>query len=122
MNAFYEHHKNNIRFAYRCFDRILLHAAIQPFQQPERAVGFFDFYRQIYPVSRQLLRDISTQYHNWVKNRSQKWRVPIQEDTPGRRDEFVDHYYQSATPNLVLNINKACEHPNYILAIDEKYK
>src|SRR5256884_7946189 len=77
MNAFYEHHKNIIRFAYRCFDRILLHAAIQPFQQPERAVGFFDFYRQIYPVSRQLLRDISTQYHNWVKNRSQKWRVPI---------------------------------------------
>ncbi len=59
MNAFYEHHKNNIRFAYRCFDRILLHAAIQPFQQPERAVGFFDFYRQIYPVSRQLLRDRS---------------------------------------------------------------
>src|SRR6266699_817726 len=77
MNAFYEHHKNNIRFAYRCFDRILLHAAIQPFQQPERAVGFFDFYRQIYPVSRQLLRDISTQYHHWVKNRSQTWRVTI---------------------------------------------
>jgi hypothetical protein len=29
MNAFYEHHKNNIRFVYRCFDRILLHATIQ---------------------------------------------------------------------------------------------
>lgn len=41
MNAFYEHHKDNIRFAYRCFDRILLHAAIQPFQQEQRAVGFF---------------------------------------------------------------------------------
>jgi hypothetical protein len=41
MNAFCEHHKNNIRFVYRCFDRILLHAAIQPFQQEQRAVGFF---------------------------------------------------------------------------------
>jgi hypothetical protein len=80
MNAFFEHHKDNIRFAYRCFDRILLHAAIQPFQQPQRAVGFFDFYRHIYPVSRQLLRDIATQYHHWVKNRSQNWGVPIQED------------------------------------------
>src|SRR5207248_7729605 len=41
MNAFFEHHKDNIRFDYRCFDRILLHAAIQPFQQEQRAVGFF---------------------------------------------------------------------------------
>jgi hypothetical protein len=23
MNAFYEHHKDNIQFHYRCFDRIL---------------------------------------------------------------------------------------------------
>ena len=82
MNAFYEHHKDSIRFAYRCFDRILLHATIQPFQQEQRAVGFFWSYRQIYPVSRQVLRDIATQYHNWAKNRSQKWGVPIQEDPP----------------------------------------
>ena len=41
MNAFSEHHKDSIRFAYRCFDRILLNAAIKPFQQGERAVGFF---------------------------------------------------------------------------------
>ena len=25
MNAFYEHHKDNILFGYRCFDRLLLH-------------------------------------------------------------------------------------------------
>ena len=117
MNAFYEHHKNNIRFAYRCFDRILLHAAIQPFQQPERAVGFFDFYRQIYPVSRQLLRDISTQYHHWVKNRSQKWRVPIQEDPPGRRDDFVERYFQRAQPDQVVAIIKAREPATYMTAI-----
>jgi hypothetical protein len=35
MNAFYEHHKNNIRFHYRCFDRILLNGTIQPFQQEQ---------------------------------------------------------------------------------------
>ena len=32
MNAFYEHHKDSIRFEYRCFDRILLNGLIQPFQ------------------------------------------------------------------------------------------
>ena len=32
MNTFYEHHQNSIRFAYRCFDRILLNGLIQPFQ------------------------------------------------------------------------------------------
>ncbi len=50
MNSFYEHHKDSIRFHYRCFDRILLNGLIQPFQQPERVVGFFDTYRQLYPV------------------------------------------------------------------------
>jgi hypothetical protein len=52
MNAFYQHHQNNIRFSYRCFDGILLNAVIQPFQQPERVIGFFNTYRQLYPVSR----------------------------------------------------------------------
>ena len=42
MNAFYEHHKDNIRFGYRCFDRLLLSGTIQSFQQPERVLGFFN--------------------------------------------------------------------------------
>ena len=52
MNTFYEHHENSIRFGYRCFDRILINGLIQPFQQPERVVGFFNTYRQQYPVSK----------------------------------------------------------------------
>jgi hypothetical protein len=55
MNTFYEHHENSIRFGYRCFDRILLNGLIQPFQQPERVVGFFNTYRQQYPVSKAVL-------------------------------------------------------------------
>ena len=42
MNSFYEHHKDSIRWHYRCFDRLLLNGLIQPFQQPERVVGFFN--------------------------------------------------------------------------------
>ena len=43
MNAFFEHHKDSIRFGYRCFDRLLLNGLIQPFQQPERVIGFSTF-------------------------------------------------------------------------------
>ena len=28
MNAFYEHHKDSVKFRYGCFDRILLNACI----------------------------------------------------------------------------------------------
>jgi hypothetical protein len=51
MNAFYDHHKDSISWHYRCFDRILLNGLIQPFQQPERVLGFFNTYRQLYPVT-----------------------------------------------------------------------
>ena len=76
MNAFCEHHQHSIRFGYRCFDRILLNGLIQPFQQPERVVGFFSTYRNQYPVSRDVLREIADQFHNWVKNRSEEWSAP----------------------------------------------
>ena len=62
MNSFYEQHKDSIRFHYPCFDRILLNGLIQPFQQPERVVGFFDTYRQLYPVSRDTLRGIADRF------------------------------------------------------------
>jgi hypothetical protein len=61
MNAFYEHHKDSIRFGCRCFDRILFNGLIQPFQQPERVVGFFDTYRHLYPVGRDVLRGAADQ-------------------------------------------------------------
>ncbi len=107
MNAFYEHHKNSIRFHYRCFDRILLNAIIQPFQQEERVVGFFNTYRQLYPVTRDVLRDIATQFHNWVKNRSQKWGAPIINDPGVRRDKLMDSYFKQARADQVVCILKA---------------
>src|SRR2546428_11790883 len=109
MNAFYEHHKNNIRFHYRCFDRILLNGIIQPFQQEQRVGGFFTEYRNLYPVSRDVLRDIATQFHNWVKNRSQKWGASIVEEPEGRRDELVDAYFKQANADAVVCFIKARE-------------
>src|SRR5437867_1523414 len=106
MNSFYDHHKDSIRFNYRCFDRILLNGIIQPFQQPERVVGFFNTYRQLYPVTRDVLRDISTQFHNWAKNRSQHWDVPLIDDPGTRRDKFV------AMPSVNLSTSRISTFPS----------
>ncbi len=98
MNSFYEHHRDSIRLHYRCFDRILLNGLIQPFQQPERVVGFFDTYRQLYPVSRDTLQGIADRFQQWLKQWSEKRNVPILEAPKGRRDEFVEPYFKGAKP------------------------
>jgi hypothetical protein len=78
MNSFFEHHKDSIRWHYRCFDCILLNGLIQPFQQPERVVGFFNTYRQLYPVTRSTLRAIADQFQRWVTERlSPQWLAPM---------------------------------------------
>ena len=120
MNAFYEHHKNSIRFQYRCFDRILLNGLIQPFQQEQRAVGFFGTYRDLYPVSRDVLREIATQFQNWVINRSKKWGAPILDAPEGRRDDFVLPYFTAAKPDQVVCILKAREPARIMTAIGTK--
>src|SRR5438552_16590692 len=98
MNAFYEHHKDSIRWHYRCFDRILLNGLIQPFQQPERVVGFFNTYRQLYPVTWYTLTNIADQFQRRVKERAVKHNIPIVEAPKGRRDEFPDPYCARAKP------------------------
>jgi len=117
MNAFCEHHKNHIRFHYACFDRILLNGLIQPFQQPERVIGFFNSYRNQFPVSRKVLTDIADQFHGWVKNRSEKWNAPIIEAPEGRRDEFVEPYFRGAQPDQIVAVVKAREPARIMVAI-----
>src|SRR2546427_4659532 len=120
MNTFYEHHKNSIRFQYRCFDRILLNGLIQPFQQEQRVVGFFGSYRDLYPVSRDVLHEIATEFQNWATNRSKKWGVPILDAPEGRRDDFVLPYFTAAKPDQVVCILKAREPARIMTAIGTK--
>jgi hypothetical protein len=125
MNAFCEHHKNSIEFGYRCFDRLLLNGLIQPFQQPERVLGFFNAYRQGTRVTRSYLTGIADQVQGWIKNRSEKWSAPILEAPDGsgddsRRDKFVLDYFDKAKPNQVVAILKAREPARILIAIGGK--
>ena len=120
MNSFYEHHKDSIRFHYRCFDRILLNGLIQPFQQPERVIGFFDSYRHLYPVSRGVLHGIADRFQPWLKAWSAKHNVPVMEAPKGRRDEFVEPYFRGAEPDEVVVVLKAREPARILIAIGDK--
>ena len=118
MNAFYEHHKSSIEFTYRCFDRILLNGLIQPFQQPERVIGFFNTYRDGKRVIRRTLTEIADQFHHWVINRAERWGAPIVEDSQQeRRDDFVLPYLQKTEADHVAVILKAREPARILVAI-----
>ena len=120
MNTFYDHHRNSIRFHYRCFDRILLNGLIQPFQQPERVVGFFDTYRKLYPVSRDTLRGIADRFQSWLKPWAEKRDIPVLDAPKGRRDEFVEPYFKGAKPDEIVAVLKAREPARIMIAIGEK--
>ena len=109
-----EHHKDSDRWHYRCFDRILLNGLIQ------RVVGFFNTYRQLYPVTQYTQRDIADQFQRWVKERAAKRNIPIVEAPAGRRDEFVDPYFERVKPDAVVDILKAREPARIMTAIGVK--
>jgi hypothetical protein len=120
MNAFYEHHRDSIRWHYRCFDRILLNGLIQPFQQPERVVGFFNTYRRLYPVTRQLLHGIADHFQKWLKGWTENAKVPVLDAPKGRRDEFVEPYFRRAKPDAIVVVLKAREPARIMIAIGDK--
>jgi len=102
MNAFFEHHKDSIQFGYRCFDRILLNGLIQPFQQPERVLGFFNTYREGKRVTKQTLTEIADQFRYGLQNRSERWGAPILDAPQGADDESRrtnSWCHTSGTPN-----------------------
>jgi hypothetical protein len=76
MNAFFEHNKNSIRLHYRCFDRILLNGLIQPFQQPEGVIGFFNTYREGRRVTRNEPGDIAEHIATiWCSTDAPLWKT-----------------------------------------------
>jgi hypothetical protein len=95
----------------------LLNGLIQPFQQPERVVGFFNTYRQVHPVSRQILRGVGEQFQWWLKDWSEKRNIPVLEPPEGRRVDFVAPYFKRARPDAVVVVLKAREPARILIAV-----
>ncbi len=92
-------------------------AVFSPCWTGAHAQGFFGVYRKTYPVSRNVLREVANQYHNWAEHSAQKWGVEIVEDSKGRRDEFVEPYFEKARTDQVVLIIKAREPAGIMPAI-----
>ena len=120
MNAFYEHHKDSIRSAIGASTGILLNGLIQPFQQPERVIGFFSTYRQLYPVSRKMLTDIADQFQQLGEEpvREMERSDPGSPEGPPRR--ICRAVLQGAKPDQVVVILKAREPARIMTAIGDK--
>jgi hypothetical protein len=95
----------------------LLNGRIQPFQQPERIVRFFTRYRDQHPVTRQVLRDIASQYHAWIEAPARERGIPVLAEPDARRDEFVDRFFRRAQADEVVVILKAREPARIMTAI-----
>jgi hypothetical protein len=117
MNAFYKHHQNSIAMHYACFDRMVLDARIPAFLRPERALGFFSQDRGLFPVHKNDLVKISSDYEKWVREEIQSSQCPLLEDPERRRDEFMEPYFASAQPDQIVGIIKAREPVRILTAV-----
>jgi len=70
--------------------------SVLPGRRP--STRLFLVYRKIYPVSRNVLRDVANQYHHWVEHSAAKWGTEIVGDPEGRRDDFVEPYLETRNP------------------------
>jgi hypothetical protein len=109
MNAFFEHHQHSVRLAYRCFDRLLLNGLIQPFSTTRAC----DWLLQQLPGGKAcdasiFCHEIADQFKNWATNRSQEWKAPILEAPDGRRDDFIDPYFQRAKTFSLAGYQGVC--------------
>jgi hypothetical protein len=95
VNPFVEHHQQNIRFQYSCFDRMLLNAVVQPMQQPAMIVGYLDKCKQVPSITKTYFRQVSEGYHHFVEQLAWRDGVPIVEPPKGvRREDWVEPFYQ----------------------------
>src|ERR1700730_6422566 len=60
------------------------------------------------------------QFQHWVKERAAKRNIPIVEAPKGRRDDFVDPYFEQAKPDAVVVILKGREPARIMIAIGDK--
>ena len=66
-----------------------------------------------------MLRGIADQFQTWLKTWTHKRAIPVLEAPHGRRDEFVDPYFNRAGPDEVVVILKAREPARIMTAIGD---
>jgi hypothetical protein len=103
MNRFLQHHRDDIRFDYSCFDRMILHGSIRSFQHTAcgGTVRWFLRERRHLTSSRAAFAGIANEYHDWIDQYAADRHLDIlqpQQDTDllkVSREDLVEPYFQN---------------------------
>ena len=75
----------SIRFAYHCFDRIVIRGYLSTLSRPENLVYFFCTVKQVECISKEMLRQRTDQYLSWVNAYTKNNAIPISWAEKGAR-------------------------------------
>jgi hypothetical protein len=89
MELFAKLYSSLLVFVYHCFDRIVIHGYLSGLSRPEQVVYFFHEVLGMPVVDKEVLRQRTNDYQNWVEAYARNHNIPIQWAEKGVRKE--DH-------------------------------
>jgi len=89
MELFAKLYSSLLVFVYHCFDRIVIHGYLSGLSRPEQVVYFFHDVLGMPVVDKEVLRQRTNDYQNWVEAYARNHNIPIQWAEKGVRKE--DH-------------------------------
>ena len=89
MELFAKLYSSLLVFVYHCFDRIVIHGYLSGLSRPEQVVYFFHQVLGIPVVDKEVLRQRTNDYQNWVEAYARNHNIPMQWAEKGVRKE--DH-------------------------------
>jgi hypothetical protein len=89
MELFAKLYSSLLVFVYHCFDRIVIHGYLSGLSRPEQVVYFFRDVLGMPVVDKEVLRQRTNDYQNWVEAYARNHNIPIQWAEKGVRKE--DH-------------------------------
>jgi hypothetical protein len=79
-----------LTFVYHCFDRIVIHGYLTGLSRPEHVVHFFREVVGVPVITKETLRQRTTDYQSWVEAFARNRQIPIQWPEKGiRREDYV---------------------------------
>src|SRR5207245_7980548 len=87
MELFAKLYSSLLVFVYHCFDRIVIHGYLSGLSRPEQVVYFFHEVLGMPGVDKEVLRQRTNDYQNWVEAYARNHNIPIPWPEKGVRKE-----------------------------------
>jgi hypothetical protein len=103
VNRFLQHHRDQVRFEYSCFDRLILHGSIRSFHHTAcgGTVRWFLRERRQLTCSRASFGRIANDYHDWIDQYAADQHLDLLQPQPDTdllkvsREDLVEPFFQN---------------------------